>query len=123
MKQAKHMFIIVLAAVGVIAAMMMGLKFAFSRMVSAAKPQLPAPIAPMQPAEVRVKVEERNAAPLENGAVVAASDAVAIVCGEGDVPADRYAARNDALRSIARLSTLCAFAASAMNWCGMTLTI
>ena len=102
MKQAKHMFVIVIAAVGVIAAMMMGLKFAFSRMVSAAKPQLPAPIAPMQPAEVRVKVEERNAAPLENGAVVAASDAVAIVCGEGDVPADRYEARNDALRSIAR---------------------
>ena len=101
MKQAKHMFIIVLAAVGVIAAMMMGLKFAFSRMVSAAKPQLPAPIAPMQPAEVRVKVEERNAAPLENGAVVAASDAVAIVCGNG-ANVDRYEMRNGALRSIAR---------------------
>ena len=101
MKQAKHMFIIVLAAVGVIAAMMMGLKFAFSRMVSAAKPQLPAPIAPMQPAEVRVKVEERNAAPLENGAVVAASDAVAIVCGNG-ANVDRYETRNGALRSIAR---------------------
>ena len=101
MKQAKHMFIIVLAAVGVIAAMMMGLKFAFSRMVSAAKPQLPAPIAPMQPAEVRVKVEKRNAAPLENGAVVAASDAVAIVCGNG-ANVDRYETRNGALRSIAR---------------------
>jgi hypothetical protein len=53
---------------------------------------------------------------------VVAISPVAAVCGDG-ANADRYEARNDALRSIARLSTLCAFAASAMNWCGMTLTI
>ena len=35
-------------------------------------------------------------------AVAAASDAVAIVCGEDAATADRYEARNDALRSIAR---------------------
>jgi hypothetical protein len=45
---------------------------------------------------------ERNAVPSEQGAVVAASDAVAIVCGAGEVPANRYEARNDALRLIAR---------------------
>ena len=52
--------------------------------------------------EVHVKAVERNAVPSEQGAVVAASDAVAIVCGAGEVPADRYEARNGALRSIAR---------------------
>ena len=45
---------------------------------------------------------ERNAAPLEQGAVSTASGAVAIVCGADDVTADRYEARNDALRAIMR---------------------
>ena len=44
--------------------------------------------------------------PSEQGAVVAASEAVAIVCGAGEVPADRYEARNDALRSIMRSRSL-----------------
>ena len=113
------MFVIVIAAVGVIVAMMV-LKFVSSRMGSAAKPQqLPVPEASFSPFEVRVRTVKRNTMPLEQGTVVATSDVVAIVCGN-DANADRYEARNDALRSIARLSTLCAFAASAMNWCGMT---
>ena len=53
-------------------------------------------------AEVRVKVVERKAEPVEPDAVNVASRAVAIVCGMDEATADRYEARNDALRSIAR---------------------
>ena len=53
------------------------------------------------PAEVRVKAVERNPEPLDHE-VVDASSAVAIVCGADSATADRYEARNDALRSIAR---------------------
>ena len=53
------------------------------------------------PAAVRVKAVERKTEPVvrEN---VTASGAVAIVCGEDAATVDRYEARNDALRSIAR---------------------
>ena len=54
------------------------------------------------PAEVRVKAVERKMEPVAEGEVAAASGAVAIVCGEDEATADRYEARNDALRSIAR---------------------
>jgi len=54
------------------------------------------------PAEVRVKAVERNSEPVADGEVAAASDAVAIVCGADSATADRYEARNVALRSIAR---------------------
>ena len=69
---------------------------------------LPPPDVPvaLSSTEVHVKAVERNAVPSEKGAVVAASDAVAIVCGAGEVPADRYEARNDALRSIMRSRSL-----------------
>ena len=53
------------------------------------------------PAEVRVKAVERKPEPLGHE-VVEASTAVAIVCGADSATADRYEARNDALRSIAR---------------------
>ena len=53
------------------------------------------------PAEVRVKAVERKPEPTDH-AVVEASTAVAIVCGADPTTADRYEARNDALRSIAR---------------------
>ena len=56
--------------------------------------------------EVRVRTVKRNTMPLEQGTVVATSDAVAIVCGAGEVPADRYEVRNDALRSIMRSRSL-----------------
>ena len=54
------------------------------------------------PADVRVKAVERKSAPVADGEVAAASGAVAIVCGVDEGTADRYEARNDALRSIAR---------------------
>ena len=53
------------------------------------------------PAEVRVKAVERKPEPMDHE-VVEASSAVAIVCGADPTTADRYEARNDALRSIAR---------------------
>ena len=53
------------------------------------------------PAEVRVKAVERKPEPSDHE-VVEASTTVAIVCGADPKTADRYEARNDALRSIAR---------------------
>ena len=66
--------------------------------------EVPLPEAPtaVPVAEVRVKAVERKAEPLEQGAVAAAAGAVAIVCGMDETTANRYEARNDALRSIAR---------------------
>ena len=54
------------------------------------------------PAEVHVKAVEREVQPVEQEAGIVASRAVAIVCGNDEATADRYEARNDALRSIAR---------------------
>jgi hypothetical protein len=51
-------------------------------------------------AEVRVKAVERKAEPLCAEAIEAFA-AVAVVCGADSTTADRYEARNDALRSIA----------------------
>ena len=53
------------------------------------------------PAGVRVKAVERKPEPSDHE-VVEASTAVAVVCGADATTADRYEARNDALRSIAR---------------------
>ena len=53
------------------------------------------------PTEVRIKAVERKPEPSDHE-VVEASTAVAIVCGADSATADRYEARNDALRSIAR---------------------
>ena len=53
-------------------------------------------------AEVRVKAVERKAEPVSEGEEAAVSGAVAIVCGADKATADRYEARNGALRSIAR---------------------
>ena len=66
---------------------------------------LPPPEVPVAalPAEVRVKAVERN---LAAAAAPDASRAVAIVCGADEATADRYEARNDALRSIARRRNL-----------------
>ena len=69
-----------------------------NRRQSASPPD--APVSPC-PAEVRVKTVERKAEPMDHEAVEA-SAAVAIVCGEDAPTADRYEARNYALRSIAR---------------------
>ena len=65
---------------------------------------VPLPDVPMAQTlgEVRVKAVERKAELVERGESAAASAAVAIVCGMDKATADRYEARNDALRSIAR---------------------
>jgi hypothetical protein len=67
---------------------------------------LPPPEAPVAhpPAEVRVKAVERNPAAVVATAAPDASRAVAVVCGADAATADRYEARNNALRSIARRS-------------------
>ena len=66
---------------------------------------LPPPEVPVAqtPAEVCVKAVERNSV-AANVATAApdVSRAVAIICGKDSATADRYEARNDALRSIAR---------------------
>ena len=54
------------------------------------------------PAEVHVKAVERNSVAATTTAAFDASRAVAIVCGADKATVDRYEARNDALRSIAR---------------------
>ena len=64
---------------------------------------VPLPDVPVaaSPAEVRVKAVERKPEPSDHE-VVEAATAVAIVCGADPTTVDRYEARNDALRSIAR---------------------
>jgi hypothetical protein len=54
------------------------------------------------PAEVRVKAVERKSEIVARPNVATISSAVAIVCGGDEATADRYEARNDALRSVAR---------------------
>ena len=65
---------------------------------------VPPPDVPVaaSPAEVRVKAVERKDESVAQGESVLASDAVAIVCGMDKATDDRYEARNDAIRSIAR---------------------
>ena len=90
---------IAVAAVGAIAA---GVALELLREGRGDKLQSPVPIVPMPPTEVRVKAVEREAEPLEQDAVAAASGAVSIVCGMDEATADRYESRNNALRMIAR---------------------
>ena len=68
---------------------------------------LPPPDVPvaLSSTEVRVKAVERKSEPVAEGEIVAASYAVAIVCGNG-ANVGRYEARNDALRSIMRSRSL-----------------
>ena len=65
---------------------------------------VPPPGVPLaaSPAEVRVKAVERKSTTVARPNVATASRAVAIVCGADEATADRYEARNDALRSVAR---------------------
>lgn len=65
---------------------------------------LPPPEVPVAqtPAEVRVKAAERKGVTVAEDEAAAASDTAAIICGMDEATADRYEARNDALRSIAR---------------------
>ena len=88
---ARGMVLLIAGAVGVVVA---------SRNHRQPAPPPDVPVA-ASPAEVRVKALERKPEPLDHE-VVDASSAVAIVCGADSATADRYEARNDALRSIAR---------------------
>ena len=56
----------------------------------------------VSPAEVRVKAVERNSVAATTTAAFDASHAVTIICGKESFTANRYEARNEALRSIAR---------------------
>ena len=84
--------LLIAAAVAVVVA-------ARNRQQSAPPPDVPVA---QTPAEVRVKAVERKFATVARANAATASRAVAIVCGEDAATADRYEARNDALRSIAR---------------------
>ena len=88
---------VAIVAIGTIAAIVV-VTFEMSRKGRIDKLQLPAAIAPMPPAEVRVKSVERKAEPMANGDVAAASGAVAIVCGMDEATADRYEVCYDVLR-------------------------
>ena len=101
MKPARQVIAVGIVIIGVSAAMVV-LTLALLRNGRIDKPQVPVPGVPVPPAAVRVKAVERKAEPLEQDAVDAASRAVAIVRGLDESTADRYEARNDALRSIAR---------------------
>ncbi len=69
-----------------------------NRQQPAPPPEVPVATSPV---EVRVKAVERKPEPSDYEDVEA-STAVAIVCGADSATSDRYEARNDALRSIAR---------------------
>ena len=65
-------------------------------------PRPPVPVVTTPSSEVRVRAVKGKEPPVAHAAGVVASAAVAVVCGEDEATADRYEARNDALRSIAR---------------------
>jgi len=100
-KPARQLIAVAIVAVGTIAAGVL-LTLELSRKERGDKPQLPTPIVPMSPAEVRVRAVERKTEPVEQSTVAAASGAAVIVCGMDEATAGRYEARNNALRSIAR---------------------
>jgi hypothetical protein len=65
-------------------------------------PLPPVPEATGMPSEVRVKPVVPKDAARTPAVAASASRAVAVVCGADEATADRYEARNGALRSIAR---------------------
>ena len=87
--------LLIAAAVAVVVALR-------NRQQPAPPPDVPVAVSP---AEVCLKAVERKPEPMDHE-VVEASTAVAIVCGADATTADRYEARNDALRSIARRQDL-----------------
>ena len=105
--QTKHMFVIGIAAIGVLAALV-AVSVAAIILQSASRESPHSPIfeASSSPDEVRVR-------PVAHAHVAKPSDAstfsdVAIVCGEEAAVKSRYDLRNDALRSIARRRDLSA---------------
>lgn len=100
----KLRFVIGLTAIGVVLLVFAVAAFAV-RIGRGEGPQLPASEAQAPLSEVRVVAVERKAVATVAAVATAVSDAsraVAVVCGADSATADRYEARNDALRSIAR---------------------
>ena len=97
-KMTKRVMVIVCRTALLLAAVVAVVVVSRNRQQPAPPPDVP--VAAL-PAEVRVKAVERKPEPMDHE-VVEASSAVAIVCGADLTTADRYEARNDALRSIAR---------------------
>ena len=95
----RRMLVIVCGTVLLIAVVVVVVVALRNRQQPAPTPNVPVAVSP---AGVRVKAVERKAELVERGEIATASDAVAIVCGMDKATADRYEARNDALRSIAR---------------------
>ena len=93
----KRMIVIFSGSVLLIAAAVAVVVASRNRRQPAPPPEVPLAASP---AEVRVKAVERKPEPSDHE-VVEASTAVAVVCGADATTADRYEARNDALRSIA----------------------
>ena len=98
-KMSRRMLVIVCGTVLLIAVVVVVVVALRNRQQPAPTPNVPVAVSP---AGVRVKAVERKAELVERGEIATASDAVAIVCGMDNATADRYEARNDALRSIAR---------------------
>ncbi len=96
----KHKNIIDVAAIGVVVVMIAAAVVVASRNRQQPLPPPEVPVA-ASPAGVRIKAVERKPEPSDHEAIEA-SAAVAIVCGADSATSDRYEARNDALRSIAR---------------------
>ena len=94
----RRLIVIVCGAALLIAAVVVVIVALRNRHQPAPPPDVPVAVSP---AEVCVKAVERKPEPLGHE-VVDTSSAVAIVCGADATTADRYEARNDALRSIAR---------------------
>ena len=95
----RRLFVIVFGASLSVAAAVSVVVASRNRRHPAPPPKVPVVTAPV---EVRVKAVERKAELVERGEIATASRAVAIICGKDSATADRYEARNDALRSIAR---------------------
>ena len=98
----KRMIVIFSGSVLLIAAAVAVVVALRNRQQPAPPPDVPVAVSP---AEVRVKAVERKPEPSDRE-IVEASTAVAVVCGADATTADRYEARNDALRSIARRRNL-----------------
>ena len=99
--QSKQRYIIGFAAIVAVAIVLVAMLFVVaSRNRQQLAPPPDVPVSPC-PTEVRIKAVERKPEPSDHE-VIEASAAVAIVCGMDAATADRYEARNDALRSIAR---------------------
>ncbi len=70
--------------------------------------QIPSVPHSIVPTEVRIKSVKQSHEHAPHTAIIKVSAAVAIICGNDPATADRYEARNDALRSIARRRNLAA---------------